>query len=252
MHNRFWLHVGFVITSFFGIVSLMHAQEPAASTSHSAATNNEDPYLWLEDVLGDKAIEWVKARNKTSQAKLEADPGFATLRDDLLAILDSDARIPMISKHGEYYYNFWRDKKNERGLWRRTTLEEYKKTEPKWEILLDLDELGKDEKENWVWSGASLLRPDYNRALINLSRGGADATVTREFDLEKKRFVSDGFSRPESKGQALRRSPRWKALRRRAAQTPCDRWVPGSPPRHPECADVSAFFYERLGKRRIG
>ncbi len=200
MRNRFWLFVGFVTTSLFGIVSLMHAQEPAASTSNSTAANNEDPYLWLEDVLGEKAIEWVKSRNQTSKAKLEADPNFTTLRDDLLAILDSDARIPMISKHGAYYYNFWRDKKNERGLWRRTTLEEYKKAEPKWEVLLDLDELGKNEKENWVWSGASLLRPDFKLALINLSRGGADATVTREFDLEKKSFVSDGFSRPESKG----------------------------------------------------
>jgi len=198
MRNQLWLCLGLATTVLFGTVKPMQAQEPVSS--NSSAANSEDKYLWLEDVLGDKAIEWVKARNQTSQSKLEADPSFATLRDDLLAILDSDARIPMISKHGEFYYNFWRDKKNERGLWRRTTLDEYKKTEPKWEILLDLDELGKVEKENWVWSGVSLLRPDYDRALINLSRGGADATVTREFDLKTKAFVADGFSRPESKG----------------------------------------------------
>ncbi len=176
----------------------MHAQDPGLSTS--TVTAGEDPYLWLEDVMGEKAIDWVKARNQKSQAKLEADPSFAKLRDDLLAILDSDARIPMISKHGDFYYNFWRDKKNERGLWRRTSLEEYKKADPKWEVLLDLDELGKTENENWVWSGASLLRPDFNLALISLSRGGADATVTREFDIQKRAFVADGFSRPESKG----------------------------------------------------
>ena len=161
---------------------------------------DEDPYLWLEDVTGDKALEWVRARNAKTQSKFEADPNFNKLRDDLLAILDSDARIPMVNKSGEYYYNFWRDKKNERGLWRRTTLEEYRKAEPKWEVILNLDKLAKDESENWVWSGVSLLRPKYDRALINLSRGGADATVTREFDMEKREFVQSGFERPEAKG----------------------------------------------------
>jgi prolyl oligopeptidase len=164
-------------------------------------TNNpEDPYLWLEDVTGEKALDWVRARNKIAQEKLEADAQFARLRDDLLAILDSDERIPYVTKRGEYYYNFWRDEKNERGLWRRTTFDEYKKPDPQWEVLLDLDALAASENENWVWRGAQLLRPGYMLALISLSRGGADATVTREFDLEKKEFVSDGFYRPESKG----------------------------------------------------
>ena len=174
-----------------------------AQTSNQAAsttTSNSDPFLWLEDVTGEKAIEWVKARNAKSQAKLESDPKFNALREDLLAILDSDARIPFVGKQGDFYYNFWRDKKNERGLWRRTTLEQYKTAEPKWELMLDLDALGKVEGENWVWKGANLLRPDYKRALITLSHGGADADVTREFDIDKKEFVKDGFSRPEAKG----------------------------------------------------
>lgn len=177
------------------------AQLPNSSAATSpAVAGDTDPYLWLEDVTGEKAIEWVKARNAKSQSKLEADPQFNALREDLLAILDSDARIPFVSKQGDYYYNFWRDKKNERGLWRRTTLEQYKKAQPEWEVILDLDALGKAENENWVWKGANLLRPDYKRALITLSRGGADADVTREFDMDKKEFVKDGFSRPEAKG----------------------------------------------------
>jgi len=173
-------------------------QKPVASTP--ATVGETDPYLWLEDVTGEKAIEWVKARNAKSQAKMEADPQFNALREDLLAILDSEARIPFVGKQGDYYYNFWRDKKNERGLWRRTSLEQYKKAQPDWEVVLDLDALGKAESENWVWKGASLLRPDYKLALITLSRGGADADVTREFDMEKKEFIKDGFSRPEAKG----------------------------------------------------
>ncbi len=132
------------------------------------ATTSDDPWQWLEDVTGDKALDWVRARNKVSQAALETDPSFAKLKSDLLAILDSDARIPMVSKRGEFLYNFWRDKQNPRGLWRRTTLDEYVKAEPKWEVLLDLDALGTAENENWVWGGGQLLRPDYKRAMISL------------------------------------------------------------------------------------
>lgn len=161
---------------------------------------SDDPWMWLEDVGGDKALDWVRERNKKSQAELESHPEFAKLKEDLLAILDSNERIPMVSKQGDYYYNFWRDKNNPRGLWRRTTPAEYEKANPKWEVLLDLDELGKKENENWVWSGARLLRPDYKLALISLSRGGADATVWREFDVEKREFVTGGFTLPEAKG----------------------------------------------------
>jgi prolyl oligopeptidase len=171
--------------------------QPANNSDVSAA---EDPYLWLENVSGQEALEWVRSKNAVSQARLEGSPGFGKLRDDLLAILDSKERIPSVAKHGDFYYNFWRDDKNERGLWRRTTLDEYKKANPRWEVLLDLDAVAAAEKENWVWARATLLRPDYTRALIALSRGGADATVTREFDLEKRQFVVDGFARPESKG----------------------------------------------------
>lgn len=172
----------------------------APSNPGRAEPAAEDPYEWLEEVLGDKALEWVKARNAIVQNRMEGEPSFEKLRSDLLEILDSNARIPFVSKRGEYYYNFWRDKTNERGLWRRTTLEEYRKADPKWEVVLDLDALGKTENENWVWKGASLLRPDYQRALITLSRGGADANITREFDLKTRSFVADGFKLPESKG----------------------------------------------------
>lgn len=161
----------------------------------------EDPYLWLEDVEGKQSLDWVRARNAVSEDQLAKDPGFEAVRSDLLAILDSDARIPYVGKMGNYYYNFWRDKQNPQGVWRRTTLDEYRKDEPAWEVLLDIDALGKAEGVNWVWAGAECLRPDYDRCLIDLSRGGADATVTREFDVSEKAFVEGGFSRPEAKGQ---------------------------------------------------
>ena len=171
-----------------------------ASAAEPADMNN-DPHLWLEDVEGEKALDWVRARNAVSEKQLAGDPGFEALRTSLLEILDSDARIPYVGKMGDYYYNFWRDKQNPQGVWRRTTLEEFRKDEPEWEVLLDIDALGKAEGVNWVWGGAECLRPEYDRCLIALSRGGADATVTREFDVSDKAFVEGGFSRPEAKGQ---------------------------------------------------
>ena len=131
----------------------MKAQEP------QTVDVGDDPFAWLEDVTGDKALDWVRARNKVAQEKLESDAAFAQLNADLLAILDSDARIPFVSKHGDFYYNFWRDKQNPRGLWRRTTLAEYEKENPQWDVILDLDALGKKENENWVWGGASCCAP---------------------------------------------------------------------------------------------
>lgn len=184
---------------------LAMAQENASSIDNSSGkvsdvTTEEDPYLWLEDVSGDTALDWVREQNKSTQEHFESQAGFRELESDLLKILDSDERIPFVSKSGDYYYNFWRDKEHVRGIWRRTTLDEYRRKEPKWEIMLDLDQLAEQEGENWVWKGASILRPDYDLALVDLSRGGADATVTREFDLKAKQFVQGGFERPEAKG----------------------------------------------------
>lgn len=180
------------------VAGALSATAPALAAENAAM--NEDPYLWLEDVEGDKALDWVRARNAVSKEQLAGDPRFEQVRTSLLEILDSTARIPYVGKMGGYYYNFWRDQKNPQGVWRRTTLEEYRKDEPKWEVLLDIDALGKAEGVNWVWGGAECLRPDYDRCLIDLSRGGADATVTREFDVSEKAFVEGGFSRPEAKG----------------------------------------------------
>ena len=166
----------------------------------SDVTDQEDPYLWLEDVTGTRSLDWVRQKNETTQSHFEASADFKNLEGDLLKILDSDERIPFVSKAGSFYYNFWRDKDHERGIWRRTTLKEYRKADPKWETILDLDELADQENENWVWDGASILRPGYARALIGLSRGGADASVTREFDMSRREFLKDGFNRAEAKG----------------------------------------------------
>ena len=180
-----------------------HAATPAPTakpTMPNSAAAAADPYLWLEGVTDEKALDWVRERNAKAEAEIASTPEFQRLETDLRAILDSEARIPGVQKIGTHYYNFWKDKQNPQGLWRRTTLAEYRKPDPKWETVIDLDALNAAEKENWVWHGAECLKPKYERCLISMSRGGSDADVTREFDLDAKTWVQDGFFRPEAKG----------------------------------------------------
>lgn len=162
----------------------------------------DDPYLWLEAVDGERALAWVRERSAHTRARLEADPGFAAQRERIREVLDSKAQIPQVVRRGAHLYNFWRDGDHPRGLWRRTTPDDYRRDAPAWELLLDLDALARDDGENWVWAGAQVLGPRYDRALLKLSRGGADAVVVREFDLAKRRFVAPGdggFVLPEAK-----------------------------------------------------
>ena len=174
---------------------------PAAANDSPA-----DPYLWLEDVEGQAALDWVRSRNAEAEEQFAADPRYAPLHTEILRILDSRERIPFVTRMGAHYYNFWRDAANPRGLWRRTTLDEYRKPEPAWETVLDLDALARSEQENWVWKGATCLRPEspaaaYRHCMVSLSRGGADAAVEREFDLVDRRFVAHGFVLPEAKSR---------------------------------------------------
>jgi prolyl oligopeptidase len=159
---------------------------------------SEDPYLWLEDIAGEEALDWVRARNEPTQAEFSGEE-FERMRAEALEVLDTDARIPYVRRRGDYLYNFWRDAVNSRGLWRRTTLDSYRSDSPDWDVLIDVDELARADDENWVWAGANVIEPDHTRALISLSRGGSDAAIVREFDMGTRKFVADGFALPEAK-----------------------------------------------------
>ena len=100
----------------------------------------DDPYLWLEDILGEEPLDWVRARNAPTVAEFSGEE-FERMRTEALEVLDTDARIPYVRRRGEYLYNFWRDAANPRGLWRRTTLDSYRSDSPDWDVLLDFDEL---------------------------------------------------------------------------------------------------------------
>ena len=163
------------------------------------ASDSDDEFLWLEEVQGDRALDWVRERNAHSQGVLQAAPGFEALRADIQAVLDATDQIPYVQRRGAWLYNLWKDAGHPRGLWRRTTLAEYRLPAPNWETVLDLDALAATEGENWVWAGATWLGPEYRRCLLALSRGGADAKVVREFDAVERAFVDGGFTLPEAK-----------------------------------------------------
>ena len=158
-----------------------------------------DEALWLEEIESPKALEWVKTRNKAALAELEGDARYKSVEAELRAVLLAEDRIPSPELMGKWVYNFWQDSKSVRGLWRRASVEEYRKDKPQWETVLDLDAFSAAEKANWVWKGANCLPPAYERCLLKLSPGGKDASVTREFDVKTKSFVKDGFVLPEAK-----------------------------------------------------
>lgn len=174
---------------------MTHTQHPVGMQTP------DDPYLWLEDIDGERPLDWVRRHNALTVERYARSPAFQRLEARLLEVLDSDQRIPFATRMGPHYYNFWRDKAHPKGLWRRTTPAEYRKTQPTWETVLDLDALAERENENWVWHGAQCLKPEYRHCLLSLSRGGADADVVREFDLVTRAFVQGGFELPEAKSQ---------------------------------------------------
>ena len=158
----------------------------------------DDPYRWLEDIAGEDALAWARGHNERIDAELSGDR-FERMRVQALEVFDTDDRIPSIRRRGEFLYNFWRDAANPRGLWRRTTLDSFRTDTPDWDVLIDVDALAAAEDENWVWHDADVIKPDFSRAMIDLSRGGADATEIREFDMTIRQFVPDGFTIPAAK-----------------------------------------------------
>lgn len=160
---------------------------------------SDDSFAWLEDVNGEKSLAFARAHNQVSEGALTTAPGFQALEDRLNTIYSSKDKIPYGNyEHGKVR-NFWSDKDHQRGIWRETTLADYKKETPSWTTLIDVDDLNKKENASYVWHGAECLHPNYTRCLIMLSKGGSDAEIVREFDTVKKDWVKGGFELPEGK-----------------------------------------------------
>ena len=177
--------------------------QTAPSAPAFATSEASDPYVWLEEVEGERAMEWVKAHNAHSLGVLQGDPRYETLHQQALEIVQSRDRIPAPGfTHDGHIDNFWQDAQHVRGVWRRTTLDSYKTAEPQWETVLDIDALAEAESANWVYKGSTCLAPEERYCLISLSNGGKDAVTLREFDSVTRSFVEGGIYLPESKGGA--------------------------------------------------
>jgi len=185
------------------VSSLKTASEPEttplAAAEPESGPNLEDPFIWLEEVEGGKALTWAAEQNALSIPRLQGDSRFEGIRDAIETVLTSDDRIPSPGLVNGQVYNFWQDDEHIRGLLRRTSLDSYRSDNPQWETVIDIDLLATVENANWVYKGRTCLPDNPSRCLLRLSDGGKDAVVLREFDLENKNFVDGGFSVGEAK-----------------------------------------------------
>jgi prolyl oligopeptidase len=158
-----------------------------------------DPYLWLEDIDGERALAWVREQNARTQRELASGPEFETMRAQAVAALNAGSRLPALTWHGPYLYNLWKDAEHPRGLFRRTTPASLRTGSPSWTTVLDVDAMSRRDGRSWVFKSLECLPPAHERCLVSLSPGGGDAVEVREFDAGTLRFVEGGFSLPLAK-----------------------------------------------------
>ena len=172
----------------------------AAAATLATAWAGDDPYLWLEDIDGEKSMEWVRQENAATAASLKSRPIFGELYAQAKAALNANSRLPEVYQEEGWLYNTWKDEEHPRGVFRRTTREEFAKAKPEWEVVIDVDALNAAENKQWTFKGMDCLPDDPAHCMVYLSPGGGDAVVIREFDSVTMSFVADGFFLPLSKG----------------------------------------------------
>jgi prolyl oligopeptidase len=178
-----------------------------------------DPHLYMEDLADAKATTWVREQTRRALSDVRQMPGYSQRYDSNLKILTRrEFNIQYPETVGDVIYNWYRDTSNPNGVWRSTTLDEYRKDQrPSWRVLFRVDTFNNEEKANWVWGGARVqplnlpgagsqgLNGSPKRAMIFLSRGGSDAGIHREFDLQSRKLIpasEGGFEIPEGKNWA--------------------------------------------------
>jgi prolyl oligopeptidase len=195
---HWWLRCGAQLAGALILVAASLATAAPADTSVSVS----DPFSWLEDVHSDRSADWVKAENAKTIAALEGNTEYPQLYSDAVAIAGAEGRLPAPRFIAGEIYNFWQDTAHPRGIWRKTSLADFRQVAPQWATILDVDALAQNQGTDWVWQDATCLRPTERRCLVSLSDGGEDAVSVREFDLSSQDFVTDGFDLPKSKQTA--------------------------------------------------
>jgi prolyl oligopeptidase len=170
-----------------------------AGLAQPAEAPADDPFTWLEEIQGERALAWARGENTRTLGALQGDRRYQQNYDRALTILQARDRIPAVSFRPDGLYNFWQDSDHVRGIVRRTTLASYRTDAPQWETVLDVDALAAAEGKSWVYQGMNCLPPEERYCLVSLSDGGRDANVVREYDLRERRFVEGGFALPDGK-----------------------------------------------------
>jgi prolyl oligopeptidase len=184
-----------------GVAASLLAGAALAQAPHlpSASPGAPDPFGWLEEIHGQRALAWVAQQNTRTAHVLEDDPRYAQFHQEALAIFTAKDRIPTPGLLGEGVDNLWQDAAHPHGLWRVTTAQDYRSADPHWRTLIDLDVLSAAEGHSWFFKGAACLPPDDRLCLVRLSDGGGDAVEVREFDTQTGAFVEGGFHFPRAK-----------------------------------------------------
>src|SRR5688572_20564165 len=137
---RLWLLAGLLAVS-----ASASAQEPSTAA--------DDPYLWLEEVRGERAMGWARAESQRTLTGFQADPRYQRFYERALQVLQARDRIPNVAIRPHGLYNFWQDESHTRGIVRRTTLASYRTDNPEWQTVLDVDALARAEGRSWVYQG---------------------------------------------------------------------------------------------------
>lgn len=197
---NFWSLAGLSALAGLSVLSACTTPKEAGtgSAAGKASTDAADPYLWLEDVEGQKALDWVKAENAKTMSVIDT-PRYRALKADALAILAAKDRIPAPTWRSGMVENFWQDGAHVKGVWRRASVTSYLSPAPQWDVILDIDALAKAENVSWFFRGADCLPPDNRRCMLRLTDGGKDAVHVREFDMGTKSFMEGGFRLDEAK-----------------------------------------------------
>ncbi len=194
----------FVVFVTGTVLTQAHAMEierrDSGANDAVASGNSEDPFAWLEDIRNPQTVAWVKSENRKTLSRLEADPRFAPNYKAALALYsesehDSSPRFSQAMLYEGWVYQVWQDKSHPHGVWRRARVGSLRNPQIEWQELVDIDELSR--LENKSWSLESRAQCYGSRCLLKLLDGGGTNASIREFDLESRTFVRDGFILPD-------------------------------------------------------
>lgn len=169
----------------------------AASARAEEQQLPSDPFDWLEEVQSKRSLDWVSAQTASTVAELTKLPQYPALYADIRRVFDLPDVIAYPQIAGDRIYNLQQDSDHRRGLWRRSSWDDYLRGVPKWETILDLDSLAVADGIPWTLERADCLEPENRLCLLELNRDGSDSTEIFGLDVVTRKFVTLEINPPE-------------------------------------------------------